>query len=123
MIEGQEEDAEQPRRAVHQGGDGGPQALLGVTQHAVGGPVWNGDGRSVKLLPGKTELRCGGAAGSLTHEAAVEHPGSHQREREQEEDVVVVVPGTWKTTAAFDYAPPPVCWWKNMQSSWYRCSR
>lgn len=39
VIEGQEEDAEQPRRAVHQGGDGAPQALLLVLQHAASGPV------------------------------------------------------------------------------------
>lgn len=39
VIEGQEEDAEQPRRAVHQGRGGAPQALLGVMQHAVLGPV------------------------------------------------------------------------------------
>lgn len=35
---------------------------------------------------------------SLTHEAAVEHPGSHQHEGEQKEDEVVMVPRTWKTT-------------------------
>lgn len=44
----------------------------------------------------ETEVCRQGASGSLTHEAAVEHPGSHQREREQEEDVVVMVPGTCK---------------------------
>lgn len=51
VIEGQEEDAEQPGRAVHQGGGGAPQALLGVAQQAVGGPVWKAD-RRVKLLEG-----------------------------------------------------------------------
>lgn len=35
--------------------------------------------------------------GLRTHEAAVEHPGSHQQEGEQEEDEVVMVPRTWKT--------------------------
>lgn len=35
---------------------------------------------------------------SLTHETAVEHPGSHQHEGEQKEDEVVMVPCTWKTT-------------------------
>lgn len=37
---------------------------------------------------------------SLTHEAAVEHPGSHQQEGQLEEDEVVMIPGTWRTTGS-----------------------
>lgn len=32
---------------------------------------------------------------SLTHKTAIEHPGSHQGQRKQEEDEVGVIPGTW----------------------------
>lgn len=38
---------------------------------------------------------------SLTHEAAVEHPGSYQQEGQLEEDEVVMIPGTWTTTEVF----------------------
>lgn len=36
-------------------------------------------------------------ASLLTDEAAVEHPGPHQEEGQQEEHEVVVVPGTWRS--------------------------
>lgn len=39
VIEGQQEDAEQPGGAADQGRDHAPQALLRVMHHAVGGPV------------------------------------------------------------------------------------
>lgn len=40
VVEGQQEDAEQPGGAAHQGGDDPPQTLLLIVQHTVGGPVW-----------------------------------------------------------------------------------
>lgn len=67
VIEGQQENAEQPGRAADQSGDHAPQALLLVMQHTMSRPV---------------------------HETTVEHPGSHQHEGEQEEDEVVMVPRT-----------------------------
>lgn len=39
VIEGQQEDAEQPGRAADQGGDHAPQALLLIMHHAAGRPV------------------------------------------------------------------------------------
>lgn len=39
VVEGQQEDAEQPGGAADQGRDHAPQALLRVMHHAVGGPV------------------------------------------------------------------------------------
>lgn len=67
MIEGQQEDAEQPRRAVDQNRHDAPQTLLLIMQHTVIGPV---------------------------DETTVEHPGTHQHQAEQKEDEVVMVPRT-----------------------------
>lgn len=102
VVEGQQEDAEQPGGAAHQGGDDPPQTLLLIVQHTVGGPVWEGD-RAHVSIPGvdlqlrqKTEVMRSDV--SLTHEAAVEHPGSNQQEGQLEEDEVVMIPGTCRTT-------------------------
>lgn len=35
------------------------------------------------------------AVAELTHDTAVQHPGSHQHEGEQKEDEVAMVPRTW----------------------------
>lgn len=61
-----------------------------------------GDGTtSVMLLTGTTSdgavARAQIDASLLTDEAAVEHPGPHQEEGQQEEHEVVVVPGTWRS--------------------------
>lgn len=102
VVEGQQEDTEQPGGAAHQGGDDPPQTLLLIVQRTVGEPVWEGD-RAHVSIPGvnvqlcqKTEVMRSDM--SLTHEGAVEHPGSHQQEGQLEEDEVVMIPGTWRTT-------------------------
>lgn len=105
VVEGQQEDAEQPGGAANQSRDDPPQTLLLIVQHTVGGPVWEGDRAHVSItgvnvqLRQKTEVMRSDV--SLTHEAAVEHPGSNQQEGQLEEDEVVMIPGTWKTTEVF----------------------
>lgn len=51
------------------------------------------------LLPptGTTTALANTNASLLTDEAAVEHPGPHEEEGQQEENEVVVVSGTWRS--------------------------
>lgn len=56
VIEGQQEDAEQPGRAADQGRDNAPHALLLIMQHTVGRPVWNNKQRMFIHCECKTAL-------------------------------------------------------------------
>jgi len=77
VIEGQQEDNEQPGGAADQGGDHAPHALLLVMQRAVSRPVWRKAETHRRMSKTVSGTVVTPKVESLTCEAAVEHPGSH----------------------------------------------